>query len=151
MDQTNRAPAPLWFSIVSGLFLLWNAFGLLVFILSQTVYTTREALKGAGLNDEQVELTLATPAWVQVAFGLAVVFGVLGCLALLMKSRLSIPLLLISLIGVVAQNTYAWFLSDSIKVMGLGASPFVVAGSIALIPYAMYAAKNKWIDRLHPD
>ncbi|MCR9201759.1 MAG: hypothetical protein NXI04_24195 [Planctomycetaceae bacterium] len=151
METSPRPAIPLWFKICNSMFLLWNAFGLVVFLLFQTVYTTKEALTEAGLTEAQVELTLATPGWVHVAFGLAVIFGVLGSIAMLMKSSLTIPLLLISLIGVLAQNTYVYLLSDTVKVMGVGASPFVIVGAIAVIPYAIYGSRKHWINRLHPD
>ena len=144
MNETTQPGTPLWFTITSGLFLAWNLFGLAVFALAMTTFSKREALEKAGLNELQIALTLATPTWVNIAFGIAVVFGVLGCVALLMKSQLAIPFLVVSLLGVIAQNTYMYFLSDTVKVMGVGASPFVIIGAIALIPYAMYCASNGW-------
>lgn len=147
MNDSARVTAPRWYSIGSSLFLVWNLFGLVVFIMATTVFRKRESLRTAGLNEEQIDLTLATPAWVNVAFGFAVVFGVAGCLALLLKSRLAVPLLLVSLAGVLVQNTYMYFLSDTIRVMGPGASPFVILGAIALIPYATYGSRNGWLEK----
>jgi len=144
MNETTQTGTPMWFTITSGLFLAWNLFGLVVFALAMTKFRKREALEKAGLNELQIDLTLATPTWVNIAFGIAVVLGVLGCVALLMKSQLAIPFLVVSLLGVLAQNTYMYFLSDTVKVMGVGASPFVIIGAIALIPYAMYCANSGW-------
>ena len=141
----SKNTRPLWYVIASGLFFVWNLFGLVVFVLAVTVFRDREALEDAGLNEQQVELTLATPAWVNVAFATAVIFGVLGCLALLIKSKRAVPMLIISLVGVLAQNTYMYFLSDTVQVMGVGASPMVIVGAIALIPFALYGAKQGWL------
>ena len=144
MNEASESITPMWFFIVSALFLIWNVFGLAVFVMAMTKYRKPEALEAAGLSEQQIELTLATPTWVNIAFGVAVVFGVLGCIALLAKMSLAVPLLCISLAGVVVQNTYMYFLSDTVKIMGTGASPFVIAGAIALIPYALYCANSGW-------
>lgn len=78
----------------------------------------------------------------------AVIFGVLGCIALVMKRRLAIPLLIISLLGVLAQNTHMYLLSDAAGIMGVGASPFVIAGAITLVPFAIFCAHKSWLRRL---
>lgn len=144
MNETPVSGTPIWFFIVTSLFLIWNLFGLAVFLAAMTKYRKREALETAGLNEQQIELTLATPTWVNIAFGVAVIFGVLGCVALLFKMPLAVPLLCLSLGGVVAQNMYMYFLSDTVKIMGVGASPFVITGAVALIPYALYCANCGW-------
>ena len=144
MNENASTAVPIWFKIVSWLFLVWNLVGLGVFALAMTVFGDREALAKAGLSEEQIELTLSTPTWVNIAFGVAVVFGTLGCVLLVMKSRLAVPALVVSLLGVLAQNTYMYLLSDTVKVMGVGASPMVIAGAIILVPYALYCAKCEW-------
>ena len=141
MTEAPESRTPMWFFGVSWFFLAWNLFGLAVFVMAMTQFSTREALEAAGLNEQQVEVTLATPAWVNVAFGAAVIFGVLGCVALLFKMPLAVPLLCLSLAGVILQNTYMYFLSDTVKIMGVGASPFVIMGALVLIPYALYCTK----------
>ena len=145
MNSKNGTVAPKWFMIVSAIFLVWNLFGLAVFAMGMTIFKTQEALENSGLNEQQIRLTLSTPTWVNVAFGVAVIFGVLGCIALVVKRRLAIPLLIISLLGVLVQNTYMYFLSDTIEIMGVGASPFVLAGAIALVPFALYCANKGWL------
>jgi hypothetical protein len=113
--------------------------------MGMTVLRTNQALERSGLNEQQIRLTLSTPTWVNVAFGVAVIFGVMGCIALVMKRRLAIPLLIISLLGVLVQNTYMYFLSDTVEAMGVGASPFVIVGAIAVIPFALYCANKRWL------
>jgi hypothetical protein len=140
-----KTVVPRWFTIVSGIFLVWNLFGLAVFAMAMTMFNSREALEKAGLDGRQVELTLSTPTWVNIAFGVAVIFGVLGCIALLMKKKVAVPLLVVSLLGVIAQNTYMYFLSDTVEIMGVGASPLVIAGAIALVPFAIFCASKDWL------
>ena len=146
MNERPTVAAPRWFLIVSFLFLLWNLFGAAVFVAAMTVFRTPDALAEAGLNEQQIELTLATPTWVNIAFGVAVIFGVLGCLALVMRKIAAIPLLILSLLGVAAQNTYMYLLSDTVQVMGVGASPFVILGAVALVPFAMFGGRRGWLE-----
>lgn len=145
MNEVEKVRAPIWFFIVSILFLIWNLFGLAIFFLAVFVLNNEEALTEAGLNQAQVELTLATPGWVNVAFGVAVIFGVLGSGALVARRKLAIPLLAISLLGVLAQNTHMYLLSDTIETMGVGASPAVIIGAVAAVPFAMFCARKGWL------
>ncbi len=145
MNKKIDTVAPKWFMVVSAIFLVWNLFGLAVFAMGMTVFRTKEALESSGLNEQQIRLTLSTPTWVNVAFGVAVIFGVLGCIALVIKRRIAIPLLIISLLGVLVQNTYMYFLSDTVEIMGVGASPFVIVGAIALVPFALYGVNKGWL------
>lgn len=144
-NETDPSKVPVWFKIISIVFLIWNIFGLVVFCLMMFVWNTKDALLKAGLNDEQAELTLSTPGWVNVAFAVAVIFGVLGSIALLMKRKIALPLFLISLVGVLAQNSYTYLLSEVIEVMGPGASPFVILGAIAIIPFTISCGKKGWL------
>lgn len=144
-NQKVQSKMPLWYWILSLIFLIWNLFGLAVFLSAMFIFTSREALENAGLNEAQIELTLSTPAWVNVAFGVAVIFGVLGCAALLARSRFAVPILFLSLLGVLAQNAYMYLLSDTIKIMGVGASPMVIAGAILLIPFSILGVRRGWL------
>ena len=145
MSKTNASPTPLGFTLVSALFLLWNLFGLAIFFMTIFLFTSVDVLTDAGLTVEQAEFTLATPAWVNIAFGVAVIFGVLGCVALVVKRKVAIPLLGISLLGVLVQNTYIYLLSDTIKVMGVGASPMVIVGAFSVLAFAIFGANKKWL------
>ena len=135
---------PRWFRIVGITLLVWNLIGLAVFAMHISVAGDQEALENLQMTEEQQKLIMETPTWVNVAFGVAVVAGVLGCIALVMRSRMAVPVLGLSLLGVVAQNVYVYFMSNSLEVMGPGLSPVVIVVAIALVPFAMYCAKQKW-------
>lgn len=143
IDDESRVP--IWFFAIGGLFPLWNLFGLAIFLLGIFVLNTKEALLSAGLSDAQADMTLSTPNWVNIAFGVAVVFGVLGSIVLIAKRRIAIPLLAISLFGVLVQNFYTYFLSNVVETMGVGVSPMVIVGSIGVIPIAILCAKKGWL------
>jgi hypothetical protein len=145
MNETAKSGPPVWFMVVSVLFLVWNLFGLAVFAMGMLVFNNKESLEKAGFAENQIELTLSTPTWVNIAFGIAVIFGVLGSIALVTKKKVAIPLLAISLLGVLAQNAYMYVLSDAVEVMGVGASPLVIVGAVAAVPFAMFCAKQGWL------
>ena len=144
-DANPVAPsAPMWFWIVAVLMLIWNLLGLAAFAGIMAMSSSDEALQQSGLNNAQIQLIKETPTWVNIAFCVAVVFGVLGCIALLMRKNLAVVLLVLSLVGVIAQSVYIFLLSDSVEIMGVGLSPLVIPIAIALVPFSMYCAKQSW-------
>ncbi len=58
------------------------------------------------------------PLWVNFVFAFEVFGGTLGCIGLLLRKKWALPLLIISLLGVLTQTTYIYFLSNSIAIMG---------------------------------
>ena len=144
-NEGDNTQTPTWFTIFSVLFVLWNLFGCAVFCQGMFVLNNKEALLDAGLNEAQAKLTLSTPTWVNTAFGVAVVFGVMGSVALVARKKPAIPLLSISLLGVLVQNTYNYLLSNTVEIMGVGASPMVIVGAIAAIPFALFSVKKGWL------
>ena len=82
------------------------------------------------------------------AFATAVCFGFLGSLALLLRKSLAKPLLLISLIGIIAQLTYNLFISKALEVYGPSAiiMPMLVLIFGFIIYYLAKKAESKgWI------
>ena len=105
----------------------------------------------AALNEQEraqklavKEVVLETPMWSNVAFAVAVVFGVLGSIALIRRSNHAMMLFVISLIGVLVQNAYNYLLSDSIQRIGVGLSPFVILVAFILVPLAWFCANRNW-------
>ena len=118
--------------------------GLVAFGFSVAMLGNEEALQQSGMNAAQLEVIKETPFWVNAAFGVATIFGLLGCIALVMRKSVAIPMLFFSLLGVIAQTTYVFLLSNSVEVMGIGLTPIVVPIAIALVPFSMYCAKQAW-------
>lgn len=140
----NHTGIPKWFWIVSILALLWNLMGLLAFFAQ--VFMTEEML--AELPAEQQELYRNMPAWVNIAFAVATFGGVIGCIGLLLRKSWAWLLFVISLIGVVAQNGYAWFFTDSLAVLGpqVVVMPIlIILIGIGLILFAKSSIKKGWL------
>ncbi len=142
--ETVSNHAPIWFKILGWILLIWNLMGLAVFVTSLALVNNDEAFQNTEFSDAQIELIKSTPTWVNIAFGVAVIFGVLGCIALLLRKSAATPLLVLSLFGVIAQSTYVFLLSNSVELMGVGLSPIVIPVAIALVPFAIYCSKQAW-------
>ncbi len=135
---------PLWFWIVSALLLVWNLLGVMAYVQEATI--TVEALQAMPAAERA--LLQARPAWATSAFALAVFGGAAGCLLLLLRTRIAIPVLLLSFLGVVVQMIHAFVIADSIAVYGPGGliMPAMVSTiSILLIVFALNARKRGWL------
>ncbi|MFZ5635948.1 MAG: hypothetical protein ACOY82_05110 [Pseudomonadota bacterium] len=135
---------PLWFWIVGVLMLLWNAMGVMAYVQDATL--TPEALQA--MPEAERALRLARPAWATAAFAVAVFGGAVGCLLLLLRTRRALPVLVLSLIGVVVQMTHAFLIADSIAVYGPGGlimPAMVLAFSLLLVWFAHRAGRRGWL------
>lgn len=153
MTTDTNDKAPVWFWILGILILLWNLFGIFVFAIMVLIVSgnldiaNEQAL--AQMNEAQrsqtivtKEVILSTPMWSNVAFAIAVGFGSIASITLLMRRSIALPLFVISLIGVLVQNSYNYLLSDAVQKMGVGLSPIVILVAILMIPVAWFCARR---------
>lgn len=111
MDTLKNKPTPL-FWIIGCIALIWNIMGIIAY-LSQA-YMTTEALLSLPIDDQKYYNNL--PAWVTANFAIAVFCGTIGSITLLLRKKLAISFFIASLIGVLAQSTYTFFIQNYIKV-----------------------------------
>lgn len=156
MNNESSVRPPVWYWILGGGILLWNLLGVFVFSVmvmmvsgkldiasEQAMANMNEAQQAQTLVTKQV--ILSTPTWANIAFAFAVGFGVLGSVALLMRKQIAVPFFIVSLIGVLAQNSYNYLLSDAVEKMGVGMSPVVILVAIACLPFALFCSSRGWI------
>ena len=142
VEETNKQ-SPKWFMVVSAVLLVWNLLGVMAYIAQVTMGP--EAL--AAMPDEQRQLIENTPAWATAAFAVAVNFGALGCLLLLLKRNLAGLFLQMSLAGVVVQMFHSFFMSKSFEVYGPGGlvmPVMVIVIAIYLVTLAAKAKAHRW-------
>ncbi len=143
--MTNKTKPATWFWVVSVLALLWNLMGVIAYLGDAFI---TEEMKMA-YSPEQLAIIESRPAWVTAAFAIAVWGGLLGCIALLIRKRWARPLLLVSLLGVVAQTGYNLFATNAAEVFGqvqgLILPLFVVIIAILLVLIAKIADRKHWI------
>lgn len=106
-SSQNKPSIGFWIASIVGL--LWNLLGINAYL--QQAYNT-ESFR-ANFNEQQLAIMDNLPAWATAAFAIAVFFGALGCIALLLKNKFAKPLLIISLIGVVVQFSHQLFMTNA--------------------------------------
>jgi len=144
MSQHTSSGAPRWFFVVGVIAFLWNLLGVAAYVMQVTM--SPESL--AALPEAERLLYENTPAWAVAGFATAVNFGALGCLFLLLRKTLAVPLLVISLTGLLVQMFHAFFISNSIEVFGPGGMimpAMVLVVAIYLVWLAVSAKNRGWI------
>lgn len=144
MSTEKKVKPPMWFWIVGVLALIWNLFGAMQYILQ--AYMPPQEFES--MPEAHQKLLEAQPAWYTAAFAIAVFAGSLGCLVLLLRKKWAHTLLIISLLGILAQQTYNFFLSDTFEVFGTNAMylPLLIVVVGFLLVFLAKAAKDKgWI------
>lgn len=137
MTNLNNKPTPT-FWIISIAALIWNLMGVSAYL--GQAYMTDEILK---VLPETEQLYYANiPAWVTAAFAFAVFGGTVGCILLLLKKKLAIPLFILSLLGVFTQFVYNFFIQDYMEVSGSNSiMPIIVISVSAFLIW--YSKKSK--------
>tara|TARA_B110000503_G_C6919232_1_gene317986 strand:- start:102 stop:464 length:363 start_codon:yes stop_codon:yes gene_type:complete len=108
--------------------------GVMAFMMQITM-TVEQVL---ALPEKEQMLYQDIPIWVNIAFGLAVTGGSLGCVALVLKKAIALPILIISLLGVLVQMYHSFIIADAFDVYGLG-------GTIMPIMVFIIALYSVWL------
>tara|TARA_R110002153_G_scaffold166870_1_gene319433 strand:+ start:10305 stop:10748 length:444 start_codon:yes stop_codon:yes gene_type:complete len=140
----NTTTTPKWFLILAVVLAIWNLMGVMAFIMQMTM--TVEQI--AALPEKQQMLYQDIPLWVNIAFGCAVFGGALGCIALAFKKAIALPILVISLVGVLVQMFHAFILTNSYEVFGPGGAimpMLVIVIALFLVWLANNAKVKGWI------
>ena len=100
MNGQVRAGWLYWSIAIVGL--LWNAFGCVDYIMTQT----RNAAYLAMVPAEQLAFVDSLPTWVHGAWAVGVWFSLLGSVLMLVRSRWAVPSFALSLLGLAASTAY---------------------------------------------
>lgn len=136
--------APRWFKPVAIAALLWNLLGCFAY-LSDVMVTPEDVAK---MSAAQQALYASRPAWALGATALAVWGGALGCVGLIVRKRWSRPLLLVSLAGVIVQDTALFGLTAAVSQAGpavLVLQGLVVVIAVALVFLGRRADVEGWL------
>lgn len=123
MNATTKLP--LWFWAIGILALLY-------FLMDSMMLYNRVFMPDELANSmpKLYGLYQKMPIWVNGVYALEIFGGLMGALALLSKKKWAFILFCVSMIGVLAQTSYLWFVSDSIAVLG---KPAIVMPAIAIV------------------
>lgn len=139
-----RPAPPRSLRIVAALALAWNLIGLAMFFMQVTL--TPQDL--AAMPEGQRAVYEATPAVLNVAFGVAVLSGLLGAVGLWSRKRWSVPLFLASLLAIVVQMALAYTMTPAWRVLGPAGAVLpvlLVVVACALWWYARRARARGWL------
>lgn len=112
MNSSTKPNTLFW--IVSVIALIWNVMGVMAYL--GQVYMDEATLQDMPVEDQAYYANV--PAWVTAAFAIAVFSGTLGSIAMLLRKKASNPLFVISLIAVLAQSVYTFFIQQDIDLAG---------------------------------
>ncbi len=125
--------------VVGVLALAWNLIGVAMFWIQMNL--TPEQL--AQFTEAQRQVYEATPGWLNIVYGVAVLAGVFGAIGLLLRRRWAVPLFLLSLLAVLVQVAGAFTLTpawSAYGVAGLVMPAIVLLVALLLWRYAHRAA-----------
>lgn len=132
--MSNR---PKWFLPVSIAALLWNAIGCMAY-LADVRLGPEDVAK---LSAAQQALYQSRPSWAVAATAFAVWFGALGSLGLILRKGWAQAALLVSLLGVIAQDLHFAGQLDAIRQSDSTALP--LQGLVLLIAVALWLLARK--------
>jgi len=144
MSTNLKTKPPIWFWIVSALALVWNIAGVYNYLLQ--AYMSADDLQA--MPESYQQLLEAQPAWYTASFATAVFVGALGCLLLLLRKKWAYQLLIVSLIGVLIQQAYTFFFSNTFDVVGNNAMYlpiFIVIIGFLLVFFARASTDKEWL------
>lgn len=135
--------APKWFIPVAVVALLWNLLGCAAYLMDVTL-TPEDVAKMAAAEQA---MYAARPAWAIAATATAVWFGAAGSLGLVLRRRWAMPVLVLSLLGVIAQDIAVFGLMRGVAIP---APAYVLQGlvllvAIALVWVARTGIKRNWL------
>ncbi len=128
-DAAMRAQTPLWYWVVSGLAVLWNAFPVMLYIQIQT------AGPPDGMPPDQLAYFEGFPAWYVAVWALTVFTAFGSSLALLLRSRFAATGFLAAIVLYGVSVFYHYALAGAWEVLGPGNAAFsaVIALSLLLL------------------
>jgi len=122
------------FYIICSLTLIWNIVGVINYL--GFVYMSNEAFKAL---PSDMQLYIETrPSWVTGAFALAVFSATIGNIGLLIRKKWANLLLIISLISIVIQTFYNFFIQDIVQIPNseVSISILIVIVAVFLVIYS---------------
>ena len=145
MAANMRHRAPAWFRVLAGVLVLWGLLGLWALYMHVTL--------GPAANPQATDWDRAyyagLPGWFTPVYAAAVVGGLLGSVALLLRARLALPLYLVSLAAVVVQFGWVFAATDLLARKGAAATvPFplvILAVALFQLWLARHARRRGWI------
>ena len=146
MTSNLNKPGALFWIIAIVLGLLWNLYGVFLWIMD-TFLMTPELM--SLYTEAQQEMMNDTPSWMSIVYGIATISGLLGSILLILKKKLAVPLFALSLIMILLNFLYMWFAMNMGSIMGT-VPGYVIPGVVIVVGIILYlysknCAKKGWL------
>lgn len=145
MASYVRQKPPSWFVAIAILLVLWGLAGCASFYF----HVTYGADMDPKATDWDRAFFAALPGWLNIVYAVAVGGGLLGSIALLMRSKLATLLYILSLIAVIVQFGYVLGATDLIAHKGAAATVpfplFIAVVAVFQVWFAKRAERRGWI------
>jgi len=142
MNEETNGGVHWSFWIIGAGALIWNAMGVMNFIMQMSPETL------AGYPEPARVLVAGRPIWATGGFAIAVFGGALGCVLLLLRNAAAFHVFVASLLGVILATIHTFGMAGSTTL----ASPQIWVGTLmslvlaaALIWYSKHAEGKGWI------
>jgi hypothetical protein len=139
-NRFSESP-PSWFRIAALLAVVWNAFGVVMYLSSVGMFGDPMA----GLDEAQQAAASSIPAWITGAFAIGTLAGLIGSIGLVLRKSWAVPVLIVSLIGLLVLEGWILFFSGHRDAFGLGVPIMVSAGAILIAWLAIRARGRGWL------
>ena len=140
-----EARPPTWYRVASWLAVLWMLAGAAAFVMD--LMTGEAAL--TQMSAAQRELYESRPAWLLAVYAIAVLSGLAGAVALVLRRGWAVQALGVSLIAVVIQFGFTLFGLGAVEKVGaaeaLPLPVFVFIAGALVLWVAMKARTSRWI------
>ena len=140
--SSSRSP-PTWFRIVALLAVLWNAFGVAMYLSSVGIF--RDPM--AGLTEAERAAASSIPSWITGPFAIGTFAGLLGSLGLALRMDWAVPLFIVSLVALLVLEGWIVFFSGALEIFGIAVPIMVSAGAILLGWVAVHARQRGWLSK----
>lgn len=141
MASTFSTSRPGWFGAVAVLAMIWNAFGVAMYLSSVGVFGDPMA----GLSETERAAAGSIPSWITAAFAIGTFAGLVGSIGLLLRKAWAQPMLILSMVALLVLEGWIVFLSSAVEIFGLAVPIMVSAGAILLAWLATHARRRGWL------
>jgi len=132
---------PLWFRVAALLAVIWNAFGVVMYLSSVGMFGDPMA----GLSEAERAAASSIPGWITGVFATGTFAGLIGSVGLLLRRAWAHPLLIVSLIALLVLEGWILFFSGAVEAFGITVPIMVSTLAILLAWLATLARRRGWL------
>lgn len=133
--------APGWLRGVASIAIVWNAFGVAMYLMAVGLFGDPLA----GLGEAERAAAEAIPAWILGAFAIGTFSGLVGSVGLALARRWAWPVLLVSMVALLVLEGWILFLSGQADAHGYAVPVTVSVVSVLLAWLAHHARARGWL------